>query len=111
MAYFLAFVSPFSRSLTLETWSGPSRSIMAPLGFSWFLRVCFLMMRTPSIRTWDFLGRTARTLPVAPLWLPLITWTVSPFLTWKLGRLAMSEHLRSERNDLHEVLFAEFTCN
>src|SRR5687768_13020987 len=109
MAYFLAFAAPSSRSLTFEMWSGPSRSMIAPLGFSWLFLVCFLMMRTPSIRTWDFFGSTARILPVAPLWLPLITWTVSPFLTWKFGRLAMSENLRSERNDLHEVLFAEFT--
>src|SRR5918997_60441 len=42
------------------------------------------------------------TLPFAPLSLPAITSTVSPFLIF------MSEHLRSEGDDLHEPLVAQF---
>src|SRR6185312_17053384 len=45
------------------------------------------------------------TLPFAPLSLPAITSTVSPFLTF------MSEHLRRQRNDLHVALVAQFTAD
>src|SRR4051812_11972452 len=37
-----------------------------------------------------------------------MTWTVSPFL---MRSFAISEHLRSQRNDLHELLFAELTAD
>src|SRR5919199_6025146 len=51
------------------------------------------------------------TLPRSPRYPPLllagpeITWTVSPFL---IRSFAISEHLRSQRNDLHELLVAHF---
>src|SRR5690606_22566686 len=41
------------------------------------------------------------TLPFAPLSLPAITSTVSPFLIF------MSHHLRGERDDLHEPLVTQ----
>src|SRR3954451_18780914 len=45
------------------------------------------------------------TLPLAPLSLPEITWTVSPFLIF------MSEHLRCQRDDLHELLVAQLAAD
>src|ERR687888_2079334 len=45
------------------------------------------------------------TLPRAPLSLPAITWTVSPFLIF------MSEHLRCQRDDLHELLVAQLAAD
>src|ERR1051325_5405850 len=45
------------------------------------------------------------TLPFAPLSLPAITWTVSPFLIF------MSEHLRCQRDDLHELLVAQLAAD
>src|SRR3954453_2295061 len=45
------------------------------------------------------------TLPLAPLSLPAITCTVSPFLTF------MSEHLRGEGDDLHELLVAQLATD
>src|ERR1044072_5315787 len=45
------------------------------------------------------------TLPLAPLSLPAITCTVSPFLIF------MSEHLRGEGDDLHEPLVAKLATD
>src|SRR6478735_6574874 len=45
------------------------------------------------------------TLPCRPLSLPAMTWTVSPFL------IRMSEHLRCQRDDLHEALVAQLTAD
>src|SRR4051794_2852151 len=45
------------------------------------------------------------TLPCWPLSLPAITWTVSPFL------IRMSEHLRRQRDDLHEALVAQLAAH
>src|ERR1700742_2666814 len=45
------------------------------------------------------------TLPLAPLSLPAMTTTVSPFLIF------MSEHLRCQRDDLHEALVAELAAD
>src|ERR1044072_699664 len=45
------------------------------------------------------------TLPLAPLSLPATTTTVSPFLIF------MSEHLRSQRDDLHELLVAQLATD
>src|SRR3712207_9116035 len=45
------------------------------------------------------------TLPFAPLSLPAITSTVSPFLIF------MSEHLRGQRDDLHEPAVAELATD
>src|SRR3954451_24111956 len=48
------------------------------------------------------------TLPVRPLSLPDRTSTVSPFL---MRSLAISEHLRCERDDPHEALVAQLTTD
>src|SRR5687768_6556053 len=45
------------------------------------------------------------TFPFAPLSLPAMTTTVSPFLIF------MSEHLRSQRDDLHELLVAQLATD
>src|ERR1700741_1434224 len=45
------------------------------------------------------------TLPLAPLSLPWMTTTVSPFLIF------ISEHLRRERDDLHELLVAQLATD
>ncbi|GAT41868.1 50S ribosomal protein L24 [Listeria monocytogenes] len=43
--------------------------------------VCFLTILIPSISTRSFFGNAASTLPDLPLSLPVITFTLSPFLT------------------------------
>src|SRR4051794_34441361 len=60
-------------------------------------------MLMPSTNTRFFLGSTWRTVPVFPLSFPVITRTVSPFFTL----MAMSKHLRGERDDPHEVAVAQ----
>src|SRR6266508_1267895 len=65
--------------------------------------VCFLTRFTPSTITRSDSGSTEMTLPSRPLALPEITRTRSPFL------MCISEHLRSERDDLHDALLAQLT--
>src|SRR6266508_4518062 len=65
--------------------------------------VCFLTRLTPSTITRSDSGSTEMTLPSRPLALPEITRTRSPFL------MCISEHLRSERDDLHDALLAQLT--
>src|SRR3954453_17912796 len=50
-------------------------------------------------------GFASITRPCLPRSLPFITWTVSPLRTFNVW--AMSEHLRCERDDLHEVPLAQ----
>src|SRR5690554_2443977 len=50
--------------------------------------------------------RTSRTRPSLPRSRPAMTTTRSPFLT-----LAMSEHLRCQRDDLHELLLAQLAAH
>src|SRR6478609_2797392 len=45
------------------------------------------------------------TLPCRPLSLPAMIWTVSPFL------IRMSEHLRCQRDDLHEALVTQLAAH
>src|SRR6476659_2121242 len=45
------------------------------------------------------------TLPCEPLSGPAMTWTVSPFL------IRMSEHLRCQRDDLHEALVTQLAAH
>src|SRR6478609_4305491 len=45
------------------------------------------------------------TLPCRPLSLPAMIWTVSPFL------IRMSEHLRCQRDDLHEALVTQLAAD
>src|SRR3954466_6532445 len=59
-------------------------------------------MFRPSTYTRSRLGSTRMTLPVLPLSLPAMTTTVSSVLI-----LMASEHLRRERDDLHEAAVAQ----
>src|SRR6266542_1605074 len=72
--------------------------------------VCFLTRFTPSTITRSDSGSTEMTLPSRPLALPAITRTTSPFLMCR-ELLAISEHLRSERDDLHEALLAQLPAD
>src|SRR5579859_956796 len=69
------------------------------------IRVCFLTRLTPSTTTLFVIGSASRTLPFTPRSLPAMTTTSSPFLTF------MSEHLRCQRDDLHELLVAQLAAN
>src|SRR4051812_34826032 len=97
-----------STTITLETWIKASWVTMPPdCAPRWVceIRVCFLTLATPSTRTLSVSGWAWMTLPLAPLSLPAMTTTVSPFLTF------MSEHLRCQRDDLHELLVAQLTAD
>src|SRR5207248_10623865 len=58
VSFFVPFFSVFSIKRTFEIWIGPSRSAIFPLGLSCDFRKCFLIIRTPSISTRCFCGRT-----------------------------------------------------
>src|SRR5690349_19111712 len=64
-------------------------------------------MLRPSTKTRLFLGSTALTVPVLPLSLPVITLTVSPLRIFTRWWGMALEHLRGERDDLHEVAIAQ----
>src|SRR5262245_42009565 len=68
------------------------------------VRWCFLAMPAPSTITRPSSGSTRMTRPVCPALLPVITFTVSSLRMFTPG---MSQHLRGERDDLHEAAFAE----
>src|SRR3954469_1484986 len=72
----------------------------------WTTLVCFLTRLTPSTTTRCSSRSTRITLPSAPLSLPAITLTVSPFLIF-IACFPWSEHLRCQRDDLHELLVAQ----
>src|SRR2546425_304583 len=89
-------------------------------------RLCFFTTFTPSITTRNRLGWTWRTLPSLPRYSPRITRTVSPLATCSLCRSGsrprsrrlfrytsgfMSDDLRRERDDLHELLLAQLTAD
>src|ERR1043166_9688314 len=94
----------------------PSRSMIAPWGWAWLLRMCFLIMCAPSTMTRCFLATTLMSRPRLPLSAPAMTTTSSPFLTWnrcmgiritiKIKRKA-SDHFGCKGNDLHEFLVAQ----
>src|SRR5260221_1804630 len=84
----------------------PSRSMIAPCGLFWFLRMCFLIICTPSTITRCFLGMTAIILPRLPRSAPAMTTTSSPFFTCNL--FITSNHFRRERHNLHELLLVRF---
>src|SRR4051812_15701240 len=97
--------------MTFEMWMGASAVMMPPVVPArppWLTTlVCRLMRLTPSTITRCSSRSTWMTLPSAPLSLPAITLTVSPFLIFTL----ISEHLRRERNDLHEPLLAQLAAH
>src|SRR4051812_42513125 len=72
--------------------------------------VCFLTRFTPSTTTRRSSRSTWITLPSAPLSLPAITLTVSPFLIF-IVCFPISEHLRCQRDDLHEPLVAQLPAH
>src|SRR6185312_6017475 len=83
-------------------------------------RVCFFTRPTPSTITFCSCGKAAITRPLAPLSLPARTTTVSPFFTFIDGgfflsvaflTVAMSEHLRCQRDDPHEALVAKLPAH
>src|SRR5665811_77128 len=65
------------------------------------------MRFTPSTMTRLLSVKTSMILPSTPLSLPAMTRTWSPFLILS----AISEHLRCERNNAHELLVAKFTAD
>src|SRR3954453_13039923 len=73
--------------------------------------VCRLMRFTPSTMTRSCSDSTEMTLPSAPLSLPAMTRTTSPFLLFRFFLFAMSEHLRSQRDDSHELLLPQLAAH
>src|SRR5260221_4946956 len=104
---------PHSRQTTMRLLAsiGDSRSRIPPLMFfCGFAFVCLRTKLTPSTIARPSAGKTRSTRPVRPLLLPASTTTLSSFRTWRLrvARVsATSDHLRSQRNDLHEVLLPQ----
>src|SRR5262249_42053303 len=73
--------------------------------------VCRLATWTPCTMTRDSPGRTRKTSPVRPLSRPAMTTTVSPFLIFSFRMLSFrlgSQHLRRQRDDLHEPAGPQF---
>src|SRR4029079_4550733 len=103
-----------STSITLDTWIGASVVMMPPVvpprPPCWMTLVCFLTRLTPSTTTRCSSRSTWITLPSAPLSLPAITLTVSPFLIF-IACFPISEHLRCERDDLHEPLVTQLAAH
>src|SRR5579862_9548134 len=103
--------------MTFDTAMRDSRSAMPPLiclpGLG---RVCRLIIITCSTRIFPRFSSTLSTRPVFPLSRPVITFTVSFFLSWIrtgstglffLCAIAISDHLGGQGNDLHEFLVAQ----
>src|SRR5438309_1148802 len=106
-------------SITFEYESGASKSTMPP----WIALTpptdrpafeCRFRMFTPFTTICPLAGRVRRTCPCLPLSLPATTTTVSPGARSSQRRLGwgllvnISEDLRREGHDLHEVLLAQF---
>ena len=51
---------------------------------------------------------TRKTSPVVPLFLPVMTTTLSPFLIFSFSCSWSLQHLRRERDNFHEALAAQF---
>src|SRR5688572_29583755 len=97
-------------SWTFEMSMNDSLSTMPPprlaCGFAFWWR---LIIPMPSMRTFPLPGSTSSTRPRLPLSRPAMTATWSFFRIFERFVPAMSlNHLRRERNDLHEVLVAQF---
>src|SRR6056297_2354193 len=69
----------------------------------WDWRVWRTTMLIPSTMALPALGSTEEMVPSLPLSLPARTMTLSPVFSFA----AMSQHLRGERDDLHETLRAK----
>src|SRR5689334_11246455 len=113
--------------MTFDAAIGAVRSMMPLSSFAVAARLCFFTMFTPSTSTRNCLGKTRRTLPSFPRCSPEITRTVSPLamcILWRSGSRAsdrrrpflktsgfMSDHLRRQRYDFHELLFAQLASH
>src|SRR5215210_3768641 len=89
--------------------TGPSSSIIPPISWARWVsrtvcgRVCRFCTFTPSTTTRWRTGSTRSTRPVLPRSLPEMTFTLSSLRIFN----ASSEHLRGERDNLHEVAIAQ----
>src|SRR5208283_5780088 len=92
-----------SISIRFETWIGASTSTIPP---GWPIPrglVCLVTRLTPCTTARSARGMTCVTSPRWPLFAPLITCTRSPLRI----RAAISQHLRRQRDDLHEPARAQ----
>src|SRR5689334_23383952 len=85
-----------------------SLSMMPPCIVARVGRWCFLATLTPSTMTLPSVGMARMTSPSLPRSLPMSTRTRSPLRTFMPG---MSQHLRRERDDPHELLVAQLTTD
>src|SRR3954451_24038766 len=100
-----------SSSITFEMWIGAGWCVTPPTSPArWASRTergrwCRVVMLRPSTNTRCLFGSTVSTVPVLPLSLPDMTFTVSPL---RILKPAMAlKHLRRQRDDLHEVAVAQ----
>src|SRR2546428_4038082 len=113
-----------SSSITFDAAIGAGISMIPLSAWGVVARLCFFTTFTPSTTTRNCLGYTCRTLPSRPRSSPRITRTRSPLATWSLWRAGsrslrrprrlflktsgfISDHLRRERHDLHELLLTQ----
>src|SRR3989441_805546 len=113
-----------SSSITFDAAIGAGNSMIPLSPWGVVARLCFFTTFTPSTTTRNCLGYTCSTLPSRPRSSPRITRTRSPLATWSLWRAGsrslrrprrlflktsgfISDHLRRERHDLHELLLAQ----
>src|SRR4029079_14894964 len=90
---------------TLEAWIGISLSMMPPCIVAFVGFWCFFAMLTRSTITLLDSGSTRITAPRLPMSLPASTSTSSPFFNF------MSQHLRCERHDPHELAVAQLAAD
>src|SRR2546426_2432876 len=117
-----------SSSITFDAAIGAGNSMIPLSPWGVVARLCFFTTFTPSTTTRNCLGYTCRTLPSRPRSSPRITRTRSPLATWSLWRAGsrsvrrarrlflktsgfISDHLRRERHDLHELLLAQLATD
>src|SRR5215207_5818507 len=80
---------------------GMSRSTMPALSLARRALACLVAVLTQDTMTLSSFGSTRWISPCLPLSLPVITCTVSPFLSF------ISKHLRGERDDSHEAAITQ----
>src|SRR3546814_3810537 len=85
-----------------------SLSMMPPCMVALSGRWCFLAMFTPPTMTLPRSGMARMTSPSLPRSLPVSTRTVSPL---RIFMPAMSEHLRRQRHDAHELGIAQLAAH
>src|SRR5690554_433959 len=103
------FLVSGSTTMTLLAWIGASMVSIPPVRAprpDWPTLVWRFMRCTPSTTTRSRSTSTSSTRPCLPLSRPAMTTTRSPFLI-----RAMSDHLRSEGDDAHELLVAQLAAH